>query len=353
MLVLSNEEISELLNMPECIAVLEQAYQDLAAGRALYSPGRDNLTPCGREDAYYAFKHTGGTWPRRGIQALRIKSDIISHPLIEGIPCRVKLPLAGGRWVGLVLLFSTETGELLSIFPDGVAQRMRVGGSSGLGVKYMARPDARKLALLGAGWQAGSHLMAALAVRPIEEVKVFSLRQESRESFAREATGKYSIRIQSVDTPEECVQDADIILAATSSMVPVLKPEWLKRGVHIGCIKPQEIDGAVIDRCDRLVVHVKDKSQPDNVMPGTPSVIKNHGWWKEEKYRIERFPDLADLISGRAGGRKKADEVTCFYNNDGLGLQFAAVGSLILAQAEAHGKGSNLPREWFTESVHP
>lgn len=155
MLVLSNKEISELLNMPECIAVLEEAYQDLAAGRALYSSGRDNLAPCGREDAYYAFKHTGGTWPARRIQALRIKSDIISHPLIEGISCRVKLPLAGGRWVGLVLLFSTETGELLSIFPDGVAQRMRVGGSSGLGVKHMARADARKLALLGAGWQAG------------------------------------------------------------------------------------------------------------------------------------------------------------------------------------------------------
>lgn len=353
MLVLSNEEISELLNMPECIAVLEEAYQDLGAGRALYSLGRDNLAPCGREDAYYAFKHTGGTWPSRRIQALRIKSDIISHPLVEGIPCRVKLPLAGGRWVGLVLLFSTENGELLSIFPDGVAQRMRVGGSSGLGVKYMARADARTLALFGAGWQAGSHLMAALAARPIQEVKVYSLRRESRESFAREAAARYGISVRAVDSPEECAEGADIILAATSSMVPVIKPEWLKEGVHIGFIKPHEIDGVVLDRCDRVVVHVNDKSQPDNVVTGTPAVFKNSGWWQEEKYRMEKFPNLADLISGRVPGREKAGDVTCFYNNDGLGLQFAAVGSLILAQAEARGKGNDLPREWFTESVHP
>ncbi len=355
MLVLSNEDISELLKMPECMTVLEEAYKDLAEGKALYSPGVDNLSPSGREDAYYAFKHTGGTWPNRRIQALRIKSDIISHPPVEGIPRRVKLPLAGGRWVGLILIFSTETGELLAIFPDGVAQRMRVGGSSGLGVKYMARQDASRVALIGTGWQAGSHLLAVLEARPVEEVKVYSLRRESRQQFAREANVTCSIPVRAVDTPEECVQGADIILAATSSMLPVIKAEWLKPGVHIGCIKPQEIDGTVIDRCDRVVVHVKGQSLKDNVSVGTTGLIKEHvsGWWQEECYRLEIFPDLTQLISGEVSGRATPEEITCFYNNDGLGLQFAAVGAVILEKARQLGKGVDLPREWFTESVHP
>lgn len=356
MLVLRNEEISELLNMSECIQVLEEAYLDLAQGRALYSPGVDNLVPCGREDAYYAFKHTGGTWPSRGIQALRIKSDIISHENFEGIPRRVKLPLAGGRWVGLVLLFSTKTGELEAIFPDGVTQRMRVGGSSGLGVKYMARPDAHKVALIGTGWQAGSQLMAVMAVRPIEEVKIFSLRQESREEFAREARESYRISIQAVDTPEECVQDADIILAATSSMLPVIKPEWLKKGVHISCIKPQEIDSEVMERCDRIIVHIFNRDQhKDNIMLGTPGVIKEHakGWWNLEKYKLDQYNDLSDLVTGKVQGRVGAEEITFFYNNDGVGLQFAALGTLIMEKARLSGKGVDLQREWFTESVHP
>ena len=115
----------------------------------------------------------GGPWPRRKIVGLRINSDIITHPVIGGRIRREKIPLAQGcRWVGLVELFSTETGELLALFPDGVAQRMRVGATNGLGIKYLARENACRLGLIGSGWQAGGQLMGALAARSIEEVKV-------------------------------------------------------------------------------------------------------------------------------------------------------------------------------------
>ena len=86
---------------------------------------------------------------------------------------RVKLPAApNGRFVGLVLLFSSETGEPLAIFPDGVIQRMRVGAANGIGVKHLARKDACTVAILGAGWQAGAQLMAVCAVRAIESIAV-------------------------------------------------------------------------------------------------------------------------------------------------------------------------------------
>src|SRR5919198_3022174 len=213
MLVLSNEEIAKLLTIEECMAALEPMYRDVAAERVLFSPRVDNIAPNAHPEGYYAFKHMGGTWPREKVQALRINSDVVTHPVVAGTARRVKQPLApGGRWVGLVLLFSTDTGALLAMFPDGVMQRMRVGAASGLALKHLAREDASVLGLIGTGWQAGAQLMAARAVRRFKEVRVYSPRAESRAAFVSQFEG-----IRTVNSPEECVQGADVILAATSS----------------------------------------------------------------------------------------------------------------------------------------
>src|SRR5436305_4706241 len=181
MLVLSNEEIARLLTIDECMAALEPMYRDVAEERVLFSPRVDNIAPNSHPEGYYAFKHMGGTWPREKIQALRINSDVVTHPLVGGKPRRVKQPLApGDRWVGLVLLFSTETGQLLAMFPDGVMQRLRVGATSGLGLKHLARPDAERLALSGSGRQAARQLAAARAGRGFRGVGVWSQRRQQR-----------------------------------------------------------------------------------------------------------------------------------------------------------------------------
>lgn len=350
MLILSNDDVARLLSMEECMAALEPMYRDYAAGRALLSPRVDNISPSRHPGGYYGFKHMGGTWPAQGVQALRINSDVITHPLVAGAPRRVKQPLAGGRWVGLVLLFSTETGALLAMFPDGVMQRLRVGAASGLGLKHLARDDASTLALIGSGWQAGAQLMAARAVRKFREVRVYSPRKESRDAFVAENPGT-----RAADSAEACVEGADVILAATSSMVRVIDPKWLKPGMHVGCIKSQEIDGAVLDRCDRVFVHNRQQAkQFNNVLPGTPNVDQEHeeGWWKEPA-RSGRYPDLGELLAASAPGRQRADEITCFANNVGTGLQFAAAGAAVLRKAKELKAGTELPDDWFTEDVHP
>jgi ornithine cyclodeaminase/alanine dehydrogenase-like protein (mu-crystallin family) len=349
-LVLSNDEIAGLMAMPDYMAALEPMYRDYAGERALLSPRFDNMVPSPHAGAYYSFKHMGGSWPAQGVQALRVNSDVVTHPVVAGRPRRVKQPMADGRWVGLVLLFSTDTGKLLALFPDGVMQRMRVGAASGLALKHLAREDASTLALIGTGWQAGAQLMAARAVRNFRDVRVYSPRRESREAFVAEHEG-----VRAVDSAEECVAGADVILAATSSMVRVLEPAWLGPGAHIGCIKSQEIDGEVLDRCDRVFVHNRRQAkQYNNVMPGTPNVDEEQeeGWWKDPARR-ERYPDLGELLSERAPGRERADEITCFVNNVGTGLQFAAAGVAALRKAREKGVGRELPDEWFTENVHP
>ena len=335
------------------MAALEPMYRDYANGQALLSPRVDNIAPATHPGGYYGFKHMGGTWPARSIQALRINSDVVTHPLVAGKPRRVKQPLAPGRdgkgrWVGLVLLFSTETGALLAMFPDGVMQRLRVGAASGLGLKHLAREDASTLALIGSGWQAGAQLMAARAVRRFREIRVFSPRKETREAFVKGNPGT-----KAVETMEQCVQGADVILAATSSMVRVIEPQWLQPGMHVGCIKTEEIDGEVLDRCDRVFVHDRKQAKSyTNVMADTPNVKEEHGggWWKERK---GRYPDLGELLSGSAPGRQRAEEITCFANNVGTGLQFAAAGAAVLRKARDMKIGTVLPDDWFTEDVHP
>lgn len=350
MLVLNNDEIARLLSIEDCMAALEPMYRDYAKGAALRSPRVDNIAPSPHPGGYYAFKHMGGTWPAQGVQALRINSDVITHPLVAGRPRRVKQPLAGGRWVGLVLLFSTQTGALLAMFPDGVMQRLRVGAASGLALKLLSRTNSETLALIGSGWQAGAQLMAARSVRSFKRIKVFSPRRESREAFVREFPD-----VEPVDSAEKCVEGADVIAASTSSMVRVVEPAWLKPGVHVSCIKTQEIDGEVLDRCDRVIVHDRRQAkQENNVMEGTPNAPaeKESGWWHDPRYS-GKYPDLGQLLAGTAPGRQSDKEITCFANNVGSGLQFAAAGALVLKKAREKGVGRELPDEWFSEDVHP
>jgi len=339
------------------MAALEPMYRDVAEERVLFSPRVDNIAPNAHAQGYYAFKHMGGTWPREKVQALRINSDVVTHPLVAGTPRRVKQPLApGGRWVGLVLLFSTETGQLLAMFPDGVMQRLRVGATSGLGLRHLAREDARRLALIGSGWQAGTQLSAALAVRKFREVRIWSPRRESREAFVAEARKLYDVDLRAVETAEACVEGADVIAAATSSMVRVIEPRWLKPGVHVSCIKTQEVDAEVLERGDRVVLSNRRQAKHyDNVMQDTPNVQSEsaRGWWNDGRVRIERFPDLADVLTERASGRQSDREITCFVNNVGTGLQFAAAGAYVLGRARAGRVGTELPDDWFTEDVHP
>ena len=129
-LLLSNDDVAELLSMSECMAVLEEAYVELAAGRGVSRIRSDTLTPTTRRERLYGLKTMDGVVPKLGVGAVRINSDILTWPERDGSTRREKVPAAPNeRYVGLVLLFSSETGEPLAIFPDGVLQRLRVGAT--------------------------------------------------------------------------------------------------------------------------------------------------------------------------------------------------------------------------------
>ena len=121
------------------------------------------------KDALYSFKSMDGVAPFAAIAAIRLTSEILTWPKdVSGRAKKVRIGAApNGRFVGLVLLFSTTTGEPLAILPDGVIQRLRVAATTGLAAHYLARKDASEVAMLGCGWQAGAQVQAMIEVRKV------------------------------------------------------------------------------------------------------------------------------------------------------------------------------------------
>lgn len=355
-LILSNDDIDRLLGMSECIDILEDAYRELEAGRGVVRARTDSLAPTAMDEAVYALKSADGIAPKFRTSAVRINSDIVTCPEVDGQPRRVKVPAAPNkRWVGLVLLFSTDTGEPLAIFPDGVMQRMRVGATSGLGVKYMARENAGTVGMIGSGWQAGAQLMAVTAVRDIKSVKVFSPNQANREAFCAEWEDKVHAALTPVASAEEAMGDVDIAMCSTSSLDYIYFKEWLTPGLHLTSIKLPEIHPDAALAADRLVIHNVEDKRPILSADGTPTLEKvrgTHGDFKQS-IRFNELPTLFDLISGKEAGRGSDGEVTCFLNNTGTGYQFAACGAIAYAKAKEFGIGNEVPTDWFTEDVHP
>jgi ornithine cyclodeaminase/alanine dehydrogenase-like protein (mu-crystallin family) len=111
-LILSNDDVAKLLTMQECIDVLEDVYVELSEGRGVNRVRSDCLVPSGQGEAVYSLKSMDGVIPKLGIGAVRIDSDIVTWPRQGNAMRRVKVPAApNGRYVGLVLLFSSATGE--------------------------------------------------------------------------------------------------------------------------------------------------------------------------------------------------------------------------------------------------
>src|SRR5206468_4282866 len=291
MLIISNEDIESVLTLDVAFKALERAYLDQAGGRAVNRPRSDLYLPGVHDSSIYAFKSMEGGLVESKVVALRLNSDVIRWENREDRVIKNKVPAAPGKkWVGLIQLFSAETGEPLAIFPDGVVQRIRVAVTSALAAREMARKDASVLAIFGSGWQAGAH--------------------------------------------------------AT-------------------CVKDSEFDDETLRKADRIVIHARNFA-PENYIAGCgDQKIFAHDpvdFIRGDKKSTAdtdaapfwvHSPELKDVIGGRVPGRTSPNEATCFINNIGLGIQFAAVGNAVYLQAKAQGLGKEIPTDWFLESVHP
>lgn len=367
-IVLNDDDVARLLDMKDCIEVLEEAFRDLGKGTVVNAPRRDSFMISSRPDGYYSFKTIEGGVERLRVMAQRINSDLVTHPVIGGVTRRVKVPVAlGSRYVGLVFLYSSETLELLAIITDGHLQRMRVAGVTGVGAKHLAREDSDTAAVLGSGWQAETAAWALASVRRLSKIKVFSPNLEHRNSIAKKLAADLGIEVMAVEDTEKAVKQADIVACATNvTSGAVFKGEWAEPGMHLTQLRMNEFDEGVWRRSDHILFSsppagsegyynyvTKGYETRSHELKAEPDLVAAR--MEDEKFQRYRgkIHFLSDLLTGKAPGRSTPSQITMMNKNWGLGIEFASVGKLIYDRARAAGIGNEIPTEWFSQTSHP
>jgi alanine dehydrogenase len=195
-------------------------------------------------------------------------------------------------------------------------------------------------------------------VRELKQVKVFSPTPQSRQRFVEEWSGKISAQLIETSGAPEAIDSADLVICTTNSLSALFPGESLQPGMHVSCVKPCELDVTTYQRSNPLIIHWRE-AKPYQIAIGVdrqsiPDV--SEGWQHpltREDCAFWDFPTLSQLVNGQHPGRTEENSISCFCNNVGLGLQFAAVGSEVLARAREARVGREIPTEWFLESVHP
>ncbi|MDP2729315.1 MAG: ornithine cyclodeaminase family protein [Dehalococcoidales bacterium] len=349
-LLLNNDDVAQLLDIKTCVQVIEEAYQDMARGEAVPCPTRTSIQVPLEGGVSYIHDSFKGASRRRGVLAIRMKSDIKGQEMSHGTLRETKWASRPGKFCGLVLLFSTRNGELLAILNDGLIQHLRVGVTSAVGAKYMCRPDAATLGMLGSGGQANSHTRAFAAVLPLKKLKVYSPNPEHRKAFAEEMSRTLGLEAEAVDEPKAAVTGSDLVAVCTNANEPVLKGEWLEPGCHVSAIRshyalPQDFFSYV----DLVVKHQEQNSSRSAV--GSEEELRQAYVEEGTSRKRENIPTLEKLVSGQVVGRNSPEQITFFENNAGNGMQFAVAGAVVYERALERGLGRELPTDWFLQDI--
>jgi ornithine cyclodeaminase/alanine dehydrogenase-like protein (mu-crystallin family) len=342
-LVLKNEQMENLLPMAEEVTAIEEAFRELGQGKAMIAPRARLRTPWKEEGGQYYFNNIMGLVPGMKSMALRIDSSFSKEVQVAGAKRRVY----PGDYIGLVLLFDMDTCEILAMMDDHYISTMRVGATSAVASKYLARDDAKVMALLGSGEQAKTQVTAHLAVRPLTKIKVYSPTRENRERFAKNVSAETGVEIVPVATVEEAMRGSDIVTAATNTVTPVVEGKWVEPGMHLnsivggdGYLPRRELDDEAVMKSNLIIVGSKQQIFIDKQ-------AEFHDRLERGIVKAEELHELGDLLNGKCRGRSDIEEVTFFKNNTGMGIQFAATARKMYEKAKEKGVGTELPLDFF------
>ncbi len=313
-LVLREKDVRLLLSMPDTVEVLEQAFAALAQNNALNRPRTRLVLANG------VLHMLSAAAPSLGVLGFKAYTTFR-----EGV-----------RFV--VMLFSAQNGQLLAIIEADWLGCMRTGGASGVATKYLARPDAKIVGLIGAGNQAITQLMGVCAVRQISGVYVYGRRPRECAIFCDEMTRLLNIDVKPVTTAQQAVEAADILVTATTSPDPVLRGEWLKSGCHINAIgsnwaQRRELDVSTLQLSSLIVTDSREQARieaGDLIIPANEGLFD----WNE-------VYNLADVIVGYAPQRELPDDIT-LYKGVGIALEDIATAEHVYRLAVARNVGEEL-----------
>ena len=228
-------------------------------------------------------------------------------------------------FIHAVYVLFEAVGQAPVALLDGAAlTALRTAAVSGLATRHLARDEASRLAIFGAGVQARSHLRAMLAVRPIEDVVVVSRTRERAEALVKDAG--VAARVGAHDD----VADRDLVCTCTTSATPVFDGSLLAPGTHVnavGAYRPdlRELDTETIERA-RVVVETREAAMEE---AGDLLIPMKEGAIGEDHV----VADLSEVVRG-VTARRTAQDVTVFKS---VGVAFE---DLVVARAAVDRLGS-------------
>jgi alanine dehydrogenase len=364
-LIIDNPTVEKVLKPAEVNDALEMAALELATGGAINAPPYRVFTP--REPEGYQnhprFPEGGGIPTHHSYTSLsaaiskldvtsdRINSDIITYFKHDNKILQRRVPgRKDGKFCGLIYLYSSRTGELLSIIHDGYLQKFRVAGTGAVGAKYLARKDSHVMGLIGTGWQAQGAVHCFAALGMLNKIKVYSPTPGNKEKFARKYSEEVGIEIIPVSSERDAVNDADIVYMATNSKDPVVMADWLEPGQYISNVSDVELELAGWERCDVLTMNRHGRRWMRYAIGGV-DVIPEHSrdqYTRPTTIDWDKQPLLGDVISGKHPGRTSDSQITGLVLR-GDGVQFTAVAHLVYTCCKALGLGTELPTELFLQ----
>ena len=355
MLILTNEDVMQLLTMQDCIAVLEEAFLDLHTGEAVERSRSHTYTPLDT-NRYYMFKSMDGGLKRHRVHAIRITSDMIQEVKREGTLRREKIPAAtGDNWVGMIILFSMDHLEPLALIQDGYLQRTRVGATSGLAAKYLAPQGVTKAGMIGTGWQAGAQILALKETLPaLKVISIYGRNRERREMFCRNFAKHVPFALEPVNSAVEAVRNKHLWVLATNALEPVVSGDRLLPDTHVNSIQGREIDRSTVERANRVVVRATFK--PSHWAPPGFEPLETRTIREKDTDISSKMVSLGAVVAGSF--KREPGWVTLFGGggtggSGGLGIQFAAVANLIYRRARDAGLGYEVDGKWFRQPFTP
>jgi ornithine cyclodeaminase/alanine dehydrogenase-like protein (mu-crystallin family) len=306
-------EIDAVLPIADCVDLMEDTLRALDAGAAV-QPLRTVLhLPDGAGSLYTMPAFTAA--PR----ALATKLITIwPGNDAKGMPTHQ----------GLVVVFDPDTGAPTALVDAARLTAIRTAAVSAVATRALARPDARDLAILGAGVQARPHLEALLTVRPFRRVRIWSRTPQRSSRLAAALQVQFDIEVASVADARDAVAGADVVCTLTSAPAPVLQGEWLSPGVHVNAIgastaQTRELDSAAVARARIFVDSVEGAQNEagDLLIPWQEGRIGGPSEWTP----------LGAVLRGSRPGRESPADITLFESL-GLAVEDAAAASVVAAR---------------------
>jgi alanine dehydrogenase len=312
-ILLSQAEVRELLDLDALVDALAAAHRDLSAGKASMPP------------RIAAFAERDGLL---GAMPSYLPSAGLACKLVTLFPHNIDRH----THQALICVFDPENGTPVALMDGTYITATRTAGGSALATRLLAREDARVLAILGAGVQARTHADALRRVRNFEEVRVASRDRERAEALAAE------IGAQAAGSWEEALDGADVVAATTHATEPIVRREWLSSGAHVNSVGANpngrgEIDASVVQ--DALVA-VEYRESTLAPPPAGASEFRDGP--------PAEVVELGELVAGTKQGRTSPEQVT-LYKSVGVAVQDAAAAALVLAAARERSVGREIELE--------